>query len=579
MELFLYYLSAVDRPTMLFSLLLVFGTAALTIAHHILKKKQQSFFTWRLLCLLPLALSILHCLLYWLQGTWVHVLALYGALYFTSLFLALWQFLYKRKYSYCIAAGIANLCAVLSFITFFSVHSSMYTKVNNFTRQSYTEAFQSTIDAMEREYVLSEWKEIDYGALEQDIMPMVEEAEKKQDKTGYGVALATYAYRFHDGHVAMEALDDNDTEAVCNRLAGNDYGFSMIPLADNSTIAVLTDTDSKAYALGIRDGSVITKWNGVPLKEAARDLECIYPKILAFPVAANEDYIKPIFLAGKGEEEHKITFLDEDGKEKTVTLHPMGSYQARLELALSRFYHSDITDENFSCKMLTDNTGYLRISAEMYNPVLESAASLKGEYPEITEMLDKKLKELQKNGMDRLIIDLRGNIGGSCFITSAVAALFTKEPYFCCGFGKYKNGKYIPLKTTLDVAANGAYADLPVAVLVNAECCSSGDGLAENLSKLPNVTLMGITSSNGIDQSPGGYCFTTNSTYVIAYPTFMSLNEEGEPRIDTKADRISRVPLKEHIDLTKEAALTIFSGEGDYELDYAIDYLASQTAP
>lgn len=573
MELFLYYFSAVDRPSLLFSLFLVFTAAALTIAHHILKRKGQSLFVWRLLCLLPLALSILHYFLYWLRGSWLHMLALYGALYLTSLLLALWQFFYNRTYSYCIAAGIINLCAVLSFITFFSIHSSFYTNVNNFTHQSYTEAFQSTVNAMKHEYVLSEWKEIDYDALEQDIMPMVEEAEKEQDKTAYGIALMNYVYRFHDGHVSLDAMDDNDMEAVCERLAGNDYGFSMAPLADGSVIAVLTDTDSKAYALGIRNGSAITKWNGLPIEKAIQDVECIYPKILTFPVAANEAYLKPVFLAGKGEEEHKVTFLDEKGMEKTVTLHPMGNYQTRLELALSRFYHSDIPDENFSCKMLTDNTGYLRISEETYITWLDSAASLKGEYPEVTEMLDEKLKRLREAGMDRLIIDLRGNVGGSAFICPAVAALFAKEPYFCSGFGKYENNTCIPLKSTIEVTANEAYADLPVAVLVNAECCSSGDSLADLLSKLPNVTLMGITSSNGVDQTIGGYCFTTDSAYIVAYPTFMSLNENGEVRIDTKSDRISRIPLKEHIALTKEAALSIFSGEGDYELDYAINYI------
>lgn len=578
MELFIYYLFAMDRPTMLFTLFLLFGTIALTIFHHILRKKERSFFVWRLLCLIPLVLSILHCFIYHFQGGPVYTAVLYGALYLTSLFLALWQFLYRRKYGYCIAAAAVNLCVVLAFITIFSVHSAMFTKVNNFTAKSYTESFHSTIQAMEREYVLSEWKEIDYDALEKELMPMVEEAETTQDKITYGVALMTYAYRFYDGHVFVEAMDDDDTEAICDRLAGNDYGFSMVPLEDGSIIAVLTDTDSMAYTLGIQDGTVITKWNGIPVEDAARDVECIYPEMLNFPVAANEDYLKPVFLAGKGNEENEITFLDEKGTPKTVTLHSMGSYRTRLELALSRFYHSDIPDENFSCKMLNDNCGYLRISAEKYIYFLDSKASLTGEYPEITKMLDEKLKKLRDNGMDRLVIDLRGNGGGSAFITASVSSLFTKEQYFSNGFAKYENGNYIPMKSKLEVPANGAYADLPVAVLVNNQCCSSGDALAENLSKSPNVTLMGITTSNGVEQTTGGFCFTTDSEFVIGYPFFLSLDENGEPRIDTKADRISRIPLKEHIDLTKEAALTIFSGKGDYELDYAVDYLASQAA-
>lgn len=576
MELLMNAFFSIDRFTMLFALFLPLGTMALTISHHILKKKERSFFIWRLLCLIPLVLAVLHCFIYRLQGSPFYTLFLYGVLYLTSLFLALWQFLYKRKYGFRIAGVAVNLCAVFGLLTVFSVHSAIFTRVNNFTGQSYTEAFHSTIEAMKQEYVLSGWKEIDYDVLEKEIMPMVEEAEKKQDKIAYGAALMTYAYRFYDGHVSAQAMADADIEALREYFAGNDYGFSMVSLADGSTIAVLTDTASEAYTLGIQDGAVITKWNGRPIKTAAQDVECIYPELLTFPVAANEDYLKPVFLAGKADEENEVTFLDETGKEKTVTLHSRGSYRTRLETALSRFYHSDIADGNFSCKMLTDNCGYLRISKERYNDAMDSAASLKGEYPEIIEMLDEKLKKLRDSGMDRLVIDLRGNEGGSDFICAAVPALFSKESYLCNGFGKYKNGSYTPLKFKLEVPANGTYADLPVAVLVNSQCCSAGDGLANSLSKLPNVTLMGITASNGIDQVTGGYCFTTNSEFVITYPCFMTLDENGEPNIDTRADRISRIPLKEHIDLTKDAALTIFSGEGDYELDYAVNFLSSQ---
>lgn len=573
MELVTNSLSAMDRPTLLLTLLMIVSSVSLAIAHYVLKKKGCSLQIWRIACLVPLVLCVVHFLFYWLRGALALTLVIYGAMYIPALIIALWQFLYKRKHSYRIAAVAVHIVSVLGFFMIFSVHSSFYTKIHNFSTQSYTEAFQSTIEAMKREYVLSEWKEMDYDALERELLPMVEQAETKQDKIAYGIALMTYAYRFYDGHVALEALDDADKEKICDRLAGSDYGFSMITLDNGKTIAVLTEKDCEAFALGIQDGTVITKWNGVPVDQARQEVECIYPELLGFPVAENEEYLKSVFLAGKSSEENEITFVGDDGKEKTITLKSIGSYRKRLECALSRFYHSDIKDENFSCKMLTDSCGYLRISAEEYDLLSDSAASIKGEYPEITEMLDQKLKKLRDSGMDRLIIDLRGNSGGSDFISPAVASLFSKESYFSNTFGRYEDGKYIPMETKVEVAANGKCADLPVVVLVNGTCCSAGDGLAENLSQLSNVTLMGITTSNGVNQTIGGFCFTTDSEYVLKYPYFLTLDENGEPRIDTKADRISRVPLDEHIALTEESALAIFSGNGDYELDYALDFL------
>lgn len=575
MELLRYYLSAMDRFTLLLSLFIILMAIGLTMAHHVLKKKGKGLTIWRILCLIPLILCLIHFPIHWFRGAMEETLILYGLLYITAVVMALWQFLYQRKHSYRITAVIVHIFAILGFIMVISLQASMYIKIHNFSTQSYTEAFHSTIETMQQEYVLSEWKEIDYDALEKDIMPMVEQAEEKQDKIAYGIALMTYAYRFYDGHVACEIMNNADMEKICDRIAGEDYGFSMITLDNDQTIAVLTEADSQAYELGIRDGTVITKWDGISLPAAVQDVECIYPNLLTFPVASNEEYLKPIFLAGKGGKENSISFLADDGTEQTVTLSSMGSYRKRLECAVARFYHSDIAEENFSCKILNDHCGYLRISDESYDILSDAAASIKGEYPEITEMLDEKLKKLRAKGMDSLIIDLRGNSGGSDFISPAVASLFARESVFHNGFAKYQDGNYIPMKSTVSIAANGKYADIPVVALVNAQCCSAGDALAADLSLFPNVTLMGITTTNGVDQTTGGFCFTSGSDFVIQYPFFMTLDENGDPRIDTKADRISRIPLDEQIPLTEKAALAIFQDEGDYELDYAIQYLES----
>ncbi len=575
MELLRYYLSAMDRFTLLLSIFMIFMAIGLTLAHHIMKKKEKSLKIWRILCLIPLIVCLIHFPIYWLHGALLETILLYGILYITAILMALWQFLYQRKHGCRIAAGIIHIFAILGFILTISLQASLFIKIHNFSTQSYTEAFRSTIETMQKEYILSEWKEIDYDALEQDIMPMIKQAEKKQDKIAYGIALMTYAYRFYDGHITCEIMNQADRETICDRIAGEDYGFSMTTLEDGQTIAVLTEKDSQASELGIQDGTVITKWDNTPIPEAVQDVECIYPELLAFPVASNEEYLKPIFLAGKGGKENTVSFLAEDGTEKTVTLNSMGSYRKRLECAVKRFYHNNIPDKNFSCKMLNDHCGYLRISKESYSIPSDSAASIKGEYPEITEMLDEKLTKLRDKGMDRLIIDLRGNSGGCDFISPAVASLFARENIFHSGFAKYQDGNYIPLKSNIEITKNGKYADIPVVTLVNAQCCSAGDALAADLSLFPNVTLMGITTTNGVNQTVGGFCFTSDSDFVIQYPFFMSIDENGDPFIDTKADRISRVPLDEQIPLTEKAALTIFGGEGDYELDYAVHYLDS----
>ena len=88
--------------------------------------------------------------------------------------------------------------------------------------------------------------------------------------------------------------------------------MSMCTLDNGNTIAVLVEQSGEAYKAGIRNGTVITGWNGRDIKEAAAEVECIYPD-LAFAVKENEDFFRPLFLAGKGGETVSVEFVDEDG--------------------------------------------------------------------------------------------------------------------------------------------------------------------------------------------------------------------------------------------------------------------------
>ena len=124
------------------------------------------------------------------------------------------------------------------------------------------------------------------------------------------------------------------------------------------------------------------------------------------------------------------------------------------------------------------------------------------------------------------------------------------------------------------VRVDGRWKDLDVIVLTNMNCGSSGDGLIYAFLKCPNVTVMGMTNSDGIFQSVGGSCVTSDSAFMVSYPVFPSNDSNGVPMIDTKPDRISRVPLDVMIPVTKKACKTIFdvNSDKDYEIEYALAY-------
>lgn len=576
MELIKNYIMFQSRITLSLAVFILLMAVIMTIAHHKIVKKNNDFKIWRLFCGVPLILCIFHFIFFHFKGLEEVTVYLYSSIYLSGIFMAVWQFLYKRKNGYRIFAAVMNIMAVISLMATIIIPLSIAPSIRNYTDKSYCSAFKSVVKTMKRDYVLSDWKDIDYDKLEKKILPLVEKAEKEKDKTAYYTALVTYCYYFYDSHVvAMPANDSREKyyNEAKKLLAGNDYGLSMYTLDNGDTIAILVEAESEAEKNGIHNGTIITKWNGKSIKEAKSSIECIYPE-LAFPVKENEEYIKTFFLAGKGDDKVKITFLNEEGNEQTVSVSKIGDYSERLDMALNKFYHNNEEDDkNFHFKMLTDECGYIKISEEAYDMLSDTKATVTGNHPEVMNMLDKKLKKMSEKGMEKLIIDIRNNEGGSNAISNAIVSLFTDKKLFGYGMGKYKNGIYY-MNDYNYIKGNGKWSDIDMVVLVNSQCCSAGDYLAYNFSKMDNVTVMGITTSNGVNQSAGGMCITTDGDFAVLYPIGLMLDENGFPLIDTRTDRQTNINLDEKIKVDYEAAEVMFGeNDRDYELEYAVDFL------
>ena len=72
--------------------------------------------------------------------------------------------------------------------------------VANYSNLGWTESFERTIDYLEKEYILNDWKEIDYDRIREELIPKVREAEQNNDEIAFVSALYELKYEFHDGH-------------------------------------------------------------------------------------------------------------------------------------------------------------------------------------------------------------------------------------------------------------------------------------------------------------------------------------------------------------------------------------------
>jgi len=295
-----------------------------------------------------------------------------------------------------------------------------------------------------------------------------------------------------------------------------------------------------------------------------------------FEVSDNEALMKPIFLAGQGGETISVTFIADDGSTKNVQLNSTGSYKARETAVLNHFYSQNrISGDNFSCKMLNDDVGYLRITKEHYgDEIYDIWTYAIGKHKKVYQEIDTKLQELSDKGMKFLVIDLRNNGGGYEQIGDAVASLFA-DRRLTNKTGIERNGNIIPI-TTFHTFDEGKWKELPIAVLVNDATVSSGDVLTHLLSQCPNVTVMGITSSSNSVQTVGGCCYLSDDMFEVYYPIINSLDENNEI-LEVTADRQAKVGFDLRIPVDYDAAMMIFGdSEKDYEIDYAVDYLYNQ---
>lgn len=547
------------------------------VVDGILGKKGKNTKIWMLCSFIPLLVCFVHFLFNIYDGNFEYVFIRFYIVYIMAILFPLFNIFKvfkKLKVLYVLTSCILSVViffGTLNSSIIFLGHSS---GLRNFSHQSYTQAYLSTIDCLKDIYVNSEWKEIDYDKINAEIYPLVEQAEKDNDAVEFFIALKRLVYLIPDGHVDIDTYDYDLYDEAFARLVGNDYGFIMFTLANGKTEAFDVDTESEAYKNGIKSGTIITSWDGVPINQAISKVRAYNYQWSNFPVAENEELIKPLILAGQGGDTVKVSFLDENNKEKTVEISKMGSYDSRLGRAVTHFqyiYFSDYTNifaDNFSTKMLSDEVGLLKITDEQFDDWLELKATLTGEFPEMIDFVTEKITALQKQGMKKLIIDLRNNAGGNIDISISVASLFTDSTRIANYYGGTKKW---PLKYPNNLKGIGTFKDIPVTVLVNVGCVSAGDDMAKYLSYCDNVKLVGMTHSRNSSQAIGGICALPEGIQ-LRFPVVALLDENGDVETDTKADRLARIPLDMKIPIDEELAHGIFETDEDVELNYVLKH-------
>lgn len=531
-------------------------------------KKRVNPKLWRILCLVPLIISTIHFIIYFVPNNFI--INRFIFMYFYSIIIALWQFLYKREKIFKISAILVIFLGFISF-TFTFYGTIMDENIHNLNYHSYTKSFEKTISILKEEYVLNNHKKIDYDYLYHKYYPLIEQAESNNDEQLYFKTMFEFSKNFKDGHfqfsIYYTTLEETITKYnFMNDYSNKNYGFGTILLSDGTVAAILVDEDSEAYKQGIRDGMIITKKDGQNINEILNE---IVTPIAAYPVLEDERLINSFYLFATGNEEIEVTFLNEENQEITIRVHSIDTLNTKPDELYNKILYYDSDLENLDTKMLDENTGYMYISHEMYSPFKGAIGYLIDDSSYLTKVVDQKIDYLIKQGMENLIIDLRANSGGYLTESTAIASLFTDDKYLVAKDAKYNSNLY----DEFYLKGNGKYSDMEIIVLVNSDTASAGDILAYLFSQNPKAQLVGFTNSNNSAQSVGGIIFLSGGTSYITYPIYKSYDKNNQVFIDTNSSGVANVKLDYRISLTKENISEIIFTEDDYLLEYAIEMM------
>lgn len=436
----------------------------------------------------------------------------------------------------------------------------------------YVTDFKDGFEAIKNHYVLTEHKGVDLDALYNEFLPRFEAANNSQDEDESTIAWMEFCARFNDGHVYFAPGEDYeaDMERIYDKVLGNDYGLALMTLSDGSTAAVNVQPDSEAEKAGIRNGTIITGWDGV----SPENIDDSVLKYFTFTDKDNRSFYRTLFSAGTGGDSITVSFLDENGSEKAAVLPKIGAYYSGRLKAAQEAIDGGIETGHLMWEEIDENTSAFRIKMMMF----DSESMESGDYTFLKYDIIDKLKEMKAAGKNHVILDMRSNAGGSGDMVKAIASVFAPvgEHYYCTdalwsdsvgGYATDENGRFIKDKDNYFTGDD--LWDGKVTILVNQNSVSAADHLVLVMQGMPDVTIMGFTEPNGSAQGVGGMFFDNGS--MLSFSGSLLLDENGDVSVDSGTDMESGNDIDIRVPFDQEAIKAIFDESKDYLIMKALE--------
>ena len=427
-----------------------------------------------------------------------------------------------------------------------------YNPISNLSNMSYSQAFVEMNKRLSIEYPFGDWKKINWDELKNKYEPIFQKAEQDKDKDLYYKTLREYVSSIPDGHVALRNMQQLKKEF------GGGFGIRAIRLDNGRILVNSVIKDSPADRNGLRIGAELLTWDQKDGKEAFNNTNC---NLTSAATDHAKFYAQGIFMVrapiGK---EILVEFKNIDEKEvKKVVLT---AYDDEFQ-TLKRPSGSK---EPIEGKLLDSGYAYVKISSF---PMAFFSR------PE--KVLEEKLKLFKDSQVKGLIIDLRDNKGGEDSLVAKIAGYFVKEERlyeYSSYYNRFTKKFEINNNEVRKIKPAKPYYGGKIAILINSQTASSGEGLPLVLKGLPNVKIIGFTATNGsFGMVTSPIEIKMPEGFTISLPDGRSLNKDKVIQVDSDHTGQGGIAPDIKIQLDEETFREKYINGQDVELNYAIETL------
>jgi len=428
----------------------------------------------------------------------------------------------------------------------------------DFSALGWSDAFAALNAHLQRDYAFSEWKAVDWRALQARLAPRIAAAEVARDERAFYLALREYAFSFPDGHLDLSG-DDRGTRAAA--LDGG-FGLALARLDDGSTRVHVLLPEGPAARAGIEWGARIGEWNGKPPEAAAGEVATLWAE--SPPATADGLRRAQYLLLSRAPVGTQIDLVFQNpGKEalQRATIRAEDDEMKALELADPR-PRLDLRTPVVSWRQLPEGIGYVRVLAEV--------PTLGGLYPD--RAMRRSIAALCRAGVPGIVLDVRGNQGGFDKLVPAMMAFFFAERRLYEQVAYARDGFKPKVDKTLFVEPTDPFYPGPVAVLIDHHTVSSGEGFPLLARALPRGHVVGWSGTHG-SFGMAGASVRLPAGLELNYPNGRSLDASGRIQVDSN-DRLEGGVLPDvRVPVTEATLYAQFVEGRDVALELAIQTL------